>query len=64
MHKELVAAKARDHDGMYLLRRRYPKLTGFKDELDLEYDACQELVFENRARWISGKYAPGIRLTQ
>lgn len=60
-----IFASAEAHEGRHLLarrRRRYNDLSP-KSELDLEYDACEDLVFSGHAHWISGNFAPGIRLT-
>jgi hypothetical protein len=52
--------KAMQHDGRYLLRRRFKKGDA---ELDAQYDAAGWLCGNGYAQWLTGDMAPGIRLT-
>ncbi len=52
--------KATEHNGRYLLMRRFRKGDSEKDAL---YDAAQWLVDHGYARWINSNFAPGIELT-
>lgn len=55
-------ASSRTH---YLLPRRFTRLrdASVKTEVDLEYEACESLVYSGHARWLAGELSPGIRLT-
>ena len=60
-----IFASAEANEGRHLLPRRrrlYNDLSP-KTETDLDYDACEDLIFGGYAHWITGNFAPGIRLT-
>ncbi len=49
-----IRASAREHEGRYLLPRRFtkPLLDEWKTDTDLEWDACEELVQCGDAKWL------------
>lgn len=56
---------ATEHNGKYLLHRRYRKTRLWEEptELDKEYAACDELVSEGYAYWLQTQQSPGIMLS-
>lgn len=63
-HRKIYAS-AESNEGLHLLpvrRRRHNDLSP-PDDLDREYQVCDDLVFSGHAQWIGGSLGPGIRLT-
>jgi hypothetical protein len=61
---EKMRTSAREHEGRYLLRRRFrrPEPYDLKSDTDKDWDAAEALVDRGEARWIS-RYStlhPGI----
>ena len=57
-----IVEVAREHDGIYHLARRFRGRKPYepKNDLDREYDACQEIVNKKLARW--QPHHPAIRM--
>lgn len=47
--------------GRYLLPYRHRRSV-IPTDVDLEYEACERLVQQGKARWLSERFAPGIQL--
>lgn len=66
--RETIIRTALEHDGQYLLRRRFGRRRFGRrraydppSDLDKEYEVCEALVNEGRARWLD-RSGPGISL--
>ena len=62
LDKEIIDI-AKHHNGRYLLPHRYVAAKANKTDIDRRYDACQKLVNEGKAKWLTNNFEPGIELT-
>jgi hypothetical protein len=63
-HRKIFAS-AEANEGRHLVPKRWRKYNDMSppDDLDREYQACDDLVSAGYAQWLNGNSAPGIRLT-